>query len=47
MGKKMIQRVNIVGGKRAKKGVNKAFNGISGIFGKLNKFGIVKKIKRK
>jgi hypothetical protein len=44
MGKKkgMGNRVNIVGGKRTKKGVNKAFDGVANIFNKLEKFSITK-----
>lgn len=46
MGKKMGNRVNIVGGKRTKKSVNKAFNGVSNIWSKLEKFSITKKPKK-
>lgn len=44
MGKKrgMGNKVNIVGGKRTKKGVNKAFDGVTNIFNKLEKFSITK-----
>ena len=47
MGKKRKGIVDIVGGKRTKKGVNKAFNGVSNVFTNLNHFGIVKPIKKK
>ena len=45
MGKKksMGNKVNIIiGGKRTKKGVNKAFDGVTNIFSKLEKFSITK-----
>ena len=42
-----MKKVNIIGGKRTKKGVNKAFYGVSNIFDKLEKFSITKKAKRK
>ena len=42
-----MKKVNIIVGKRTKKGVNKAFGGISSIWNKLEKISMTKKPKKR
>ena len=42
-----MKKVNIIGGRRSKKGVNTAFKGVTNVFNKLTKFGIVKKLNKR
>ena len=41
-----MKKVNIIGGKRTKKGINKAFSGVSSIWSKLEKVTMTKKKKK-